>query len=295
MFKDELKEKTLAAENVIFNYLPENIGFQQVVLDAMRYSVEAGGKRLRPILMSETYKLFGGEEKVIEPFMAAMEFIHTYSLIHDDLPAMDNDELRRGKPTTHIKFGEDIAILAGDGLLNFGFETAMKAFLIKPCSDEVEKALMYLANASGVFGMVGGQTVDVITDTAGEISREKLDFVYDLKTGALLLASMHIGALLAKASDDDIKIIDKVARNVGLAFQIQDDILDVTGNVDELGKPIGSDEKNHKATYVTFEGMGKAKEDVKSLSDEAISLLDSLDCKNDFLKNLIIYLIDRKN
>ncbi len=295
MFKDELKEKTLAAENVIFNYLPENIGFQQVVLDAMRYSVEAGGKRLRPILMFETYKLFGGEEKVIEPFMAAMEFIHTYSLIHDDLPAMDNDELRRGKPTTHIKFGEDIAILAGDGLLNFGFETAMKAFLIKPCSDEVEKALMYLANASGVFGMVGGQTVDVITDTAGEISRDKLDFVYDLKTGALLLASMHIGALLAKASDDDIKIIDKVARNVGLAFQIQDDILDVTGSVDELGKPIGSDEKNHKATYVTFEGLKKAKEDVKSLSDEAISLLDSLDCKNDFLKNLIIYLIDRKN
>ncbi len=295
MFKDELKEKTLAAENVIFNYLPENIGFQQVVLDAMRYSVEAGGKRLRPILMSETYKLFGGEEKVIEPFMAAMEFIHTYSLIHDDLPAMDNDELRRGKPTTHIKFGEDIAILAGDGLLNFGFETAMKAFLIKPCSDEVEKALMYLANASGVFGMVGGQTVDVITDTAGEISRDKLDFVYDLKTGALLLASMHIGALLAKASDDDIEIIDKVARNVGLAFQIQDDILDVTGSVDELGKPIGSDEKNHKATYVTFEGLKKAKEDVKSLSDEAISLLDSLDCKNDFLKNLIIYLIDRKN
>jgi len=295
MFKDELKEKTLAAENVIFNYLPENIGFQQVVLDAMRYSVEAGGKRLRPILMSETYKLFGGEEKVIEPFMAAMEFIHTYSLIHDDLPAMDNDELRRGKPTTHIKFGEDIAILAGDGLLNFGFETAMKAFLIKPCSDEVERALMYLANASGVFGMVGGQTVDVITDTAGEISRDKLDFVYDLKTGALLLASMHIGALLAGASDDDIKIIDKVAKNVGLAFQIQDDILDVTGSVDELGKPIGSDEKNHKATYVTFEGLIKAKEDVKLLSDEAILLLDSLDCKNDFLKNLIIYLIDRKN
>ncbi|MCR5272241.1 MAG: polyprenyl synthetase family protein [Lachnospiraceae bacterium] len=295
MFKDKLKVKTGEVEDIVLSYLPDNIGHQQPVVDAMIYSVEAGGKRIRPLLMYETYKLFGGNSDVIKPFMAAMEFIHTYSLIHDDLPAMDNDEFRRGKPTTHIKYGEALAILAGDGLLNFGFETAAKAFSIEPGSKKVEEAFSFLSNASGIYGMVGGQTVDVLTDAEGEITREKLDFVYDLKTGALLLASMHIGALLAGADKKDIEKIDIIAKKIGLAFQIQDDILDVTSTTEELGKPVGSDNKNNKATYVTFEGLKKASEYVRRLTFEATELLNSLDCKNDFLCELLLYLVDRKN
>ncbi|MCR5468314.1 MAG: polyprenyl synthetase family protein [Lachnospiraceae bacterium] len=295
MFKDELKVKTEEVEKIIYSYLPKDIDFQQTVVDAMIYSVEAGGKRLRPLLIQETYRLFGGKKDICKPFMAAMEFIHTYSLIHDDLPAMDNDDMRRGKPTTHIKFGEAMAVLAGDGLLNYGFETALSVFEKYPGNECAEKALIYLARSSGIFGMVGGQTVDVETDSTGVITKDKLDFVYDLKTGALLLASMHIGALLAGAGEKELFCIDEIAKKVGLAFQIQDDILDVTSTTEELGKPVGSDDKNNKATYVTFEGIDKAKEDVRRLSTEAVELLDSLEFKNEFLRNLIVYLIDRNN
>jgi len=295
MFNELLKEKTQFANDIIDKYLPECEDYQKIIVEAMRYSVEAGGKRIRPILMLETYNLFNGSSESIYPFMAAMEFVHTYSLVHDDLPSMDNDDYRRGKLTTHKKYGEAIAVLAGDGLLNYAFETAAKSFVMSQGDINAEKAIIYFANSSGIFGMVGGQTVDIETDRDGQITRDKLDFIYKLKTGALLKASMHIGAIIANASEDDIKIIDKIADNIGLAFQIQDDILDETSTLEELGKPVGSDEKNNKATYVTFEGLNKSKKDVRRLTEEALALLDSLENRNDFLRELLIYLIDRKN
>ena len=220
----------------------------------MNYSFLAGGKRLRPMLMLETYRMFGGKSEVIEPFMAAIEMIHTYSLIHDDLPAMDNDEYRRGRKTTHIVYGEAMAILAGDGLLNFAYETALTALQTEQ-TPNVAKALLVLSQKAGIYGMVGGQTVDVETDQTQSVTRDQLDFIYKLKTSALIEASMLIGAILAGATKSEQKIIEEAASEIGLAFQIQDDILDVTGNQEVLGKPVGSDAKNEKATYVTYEGL----------------------------------------
>lgn len=260
----------------------------------MNYSFLAGGKRLRPMLMLETYRLFGGKGKVIEPFMAAIEMIHTYSLVHDDLPAMDNDALRRGKPTTHKAFGEAMAILAGDGLLNFAYETAAQAFYMEPQNARVGEAFAVLAKKAGIYGMVGGQTVDVQTDKGEEITREKLDFIYRLKTSALIEASMLVGAILAGASGEEQDIIAQVAGEIGLAFQIQDDILDVTSTMEVLGKPIGSDEKNNKATYVTYEGLDKAKQDVERISVTAVERLLSLPEKNKFLEQLLLSLIQRE-
>ena len=260
----------------------------------MNYSFLAGGKRLRPMLMLETYRLFGGKGKVIEPFMAAIEMIHTYSLVHDDLPAMDNDAMRRGKPTTHKAFGEAMAILAGDGLLNFAYETAALAFQMEPQNVRVGEAFAVLAKKAGIYGMVGGQTVDVQTDKGEEITREKLDFIYRLKTSALIEASMLVGAILAGASKEEQDIIAQVAGEIGLAFQIQDDVLDVTSTMEVLGKPIGSDEKNNKATYVTYEGLDKAKQDVERISVTAVERLSSLPEKNKFLEQLLLSLIQRE-
>lgn len=237
--------------------------------------------------------MFGGEGQIIEPFMAAMEMIHTHSLIHDDLPALDNDEYRRGRRTTHIVYGEAMAILAGDALLNYAYETAVRAFEIKPGNPAIGKALRILTKKTGIYGMLGGQCVDV--EAAGrEISREKLDFIYCLKTSALIEASMMVGAALAGASEAEIKVIEDSARDIGLAFQIRDDILDVTSTTDELGKSVFSDEKNDKTTYVTIEGIEKAKSDVEEISKRAVSALQSLDRKNDFLEELVLMLVNRK-
>ena len=293
--KEEISLHTKEVEQIIEKYLPKEEGFQKKVIEAMNYSFLAGGKRLRPMLMLETYRLFGGKGKVIEPFMAAIEMIHTYSLVHDDLPAMDNDAMRRGKPTTHKAFGEAMAILAGDGLLNFAYETAALAFQMEPQNVRVGEAFAVLAKKAGIYGMVGGQTVDVQTDKGEEITREKLDFIYRLKTGALLEASMMIGAVLAGASDEEIREVETMASEVGLAFQIQDDILDVTSTQEELGKPVLSDEKNQKTTYVTLEGLEKAKQDVKEISDRAAGRLAGLPGKNEFLYDIIEMLVNRKN
>lgn len=252
----ELTKRTEQIENIIKKYLPEEEGYQKQVIEAMNYSFLAGGKRLRPMLMLETYRMFGGKSEVIEPFMAAIEMIHTYSLIHDDLPAMDNDEYRRGRKTTHIVYGEAMAILAGDGLLNFAYETALTALQTEQ-TPNVAKALLVLSQKAGIYGMVGGQTVDVETDQTQSVTRDQLDFIYKLKTSALIEASMLIGAILAGATKSEQKIIEEAASEIGLAFQIQDDILDVTGNQEVLGKPVGSDTKNEKATYVTYEGLKK--------------------------------------
>ena len=255
------KEIAERGENInllLESYLPEEVGYQKRIFEAMNYSMLAGGKRLRPMLMRESYHLFGGSSQAIMPFMAAIEMIHTYSLVHDDLPAMDNDEFRRGKKTTHAVYGEAMGILAGDGLLNFAYETAATAFEMEPENPAIGKALLVLTKKAGVYGMVGGQVVDVegeknLDDV--EMTRERLDFIYRLKTGALIESSMMIGAILAGASKEDVDKMEQIAAKIGLAFQIQDDILDVIGNEEELGKPIGSDEKNNKVTYVTFEGL----------------------------------------
>ncbi len=282
-------------EEIIRQYLPKEEGFQKTILEAMNYSILAGGKRLRPMIMEETYHMFGGTSRVIEPFMAAIEMIHTYSLVHDDLPAMDNDEYRRGKKTTHAVYGEAMGILAGDALLNYAFETATLAFEIEPGNPAVGCALRKLAVKSGIYGMVGGQVVDVESEKKPDetITREKLNFIYHLKTGALMEAAMSVGAILAGASEEEAARLEEVAARVGLAFQIQDDILDVTSTLEVLGKPIGSDEKNNKATYVTFEGIEKSKEDVKKLSEEAVEALSSFQKKDEFLQELFIYLIQR--
>ena len=281
-------------EQIVTYFLPKEEGYQKTVLEAMNYSVSAGGKRLRPMLMLETYRMFGGTSKVIEPFMAAIEMIHTYSLIHDDLPAMDNDEYRRGRKTTHVVYGEAMAILAGDALLNYAFETAASAFVLDEGNPAIGKAFMILASKAGVYGMIGGQVLDVESE-GKEIDADTLKFIHIHKTSALLESAMLIGAVLAGASEQQQRTVELAARELGLAFQIRDDILDVTGNTDELGKPVGSDEKNHKNTYVALEGLEKAKEDVKRYSESAIDRLKSLPVRNEFLYELIEELIDRRS
>ena len=295
-FMEELQQKVEHINNVLEKFLPVEEGQQRIIFEAMNYSVRAGGKRLRPILMEETYHMFGGSSAVIEPFMAAIEMIHTYSLVHDDLPAMDNDEYRRGKKTTHAVYGEAMGILAGEALLNLAYETAAKAFDMEVADARVARAFTVLAKKAGVYGMVGGQVVDVESEKSDDcpITREKLDFIYRLKTGALIESSMMIGAILAGASSDEVSRVEQIAAKLGLAFQIQDDVLDVTSTLEVLGKPVGSDEKNNKATYVTFEGLDKAVSDVERISKEAEEQLDDLGYDDAFLKELFEYLIHRE-
>lgn len=295
-FMEEMQKKAEHINGVLEKFLPAEEGQQRIIFEAMNYSVRAGGKRLRPMLMEETYHMFGGSSAVIEPFMAAIEMIHTYSLVHDDLPAMDNDEYRRGKKTTHAVYGEAMGILAGDALLNLAYETASKAFGMEVADARVARAFAVLAKKAGVYGMVGGQVVDVESEKSDDcpITREKLDFIYRLKTGALIESSMMIGAILAGASSDEISRVEQIAAKLGLAFQIQDDVLDVTSSLEVLGKPVGSDEKNNKATYVTFEGLDKAVSDVERISKEAEKLLDDLGYDDAFLKELFEYLIHRE-
>ncbi|MCD8152420.1 MAG: polyprenyl synthetase family protein [Clostridiales bacterium] len=292
-FQEELAARTADVERIIKNYLPPEEGFQRTVIEAMNYSFLAGGKRLRPMLMQETYRLFGGESPVIEPFMAAIEMIHTYSLIHDDLPALDNDEYRRGKKTTHVVYGEAMAILAGDGLLNYAFETAVKALQMEPGSPRVAEALAILSHNAGIYGMLGGQVVDVESE-GKPLSREKLDFIYELKTGALIEASMRIGAVLGGADAGQQELISQAARDVGMAFQIQDDILDVVGDEAVLGKPVGSDEKNEKTTYITVRGLDAAAQDAERISKRAVAVMESLPVQNIYLNELLKYLIGRE-
>ena len=291
-FKEELQKRTAEIEEILKKYLPEETGFQKTVLEAMNYSVTAGGKRLRPMLMQETYRMFGGSGQVIEPFMAAIEMIHTYSLVHDDLPAMDNDEYRRGRKTTHAVYGEALGILAGDALLNYAFETAAGALSLE-LNERTAHAIQVLAEKAGIYGMIGGQVVDVESEGQA-VSKEKLDFIYRLKTSALIESSMMIGALLAGASKEEVDKIRRTAQDVGLAFQIQDDILDVTSTLEVLGKPIHSDEKNEKTTYVTLEGLKQAKQDVEEISKRALATLASLGRENPFLEELITMLITRE-
>ena len=293
-FSGEMKQKVNEIEAILDEYLPAAEGYQKQIMEAMAYSVTAGGKRLRPMLMQETFRLFGGEGKVVEPFMAALEMIHTHSLVHDDLPAMDNDEYRRGRKTTHVVYGEAMGILAGDALLNYAFETAVKAFDIAPeKSLQIGKAFKILAEKAGIYGMIGGQVVDVASCGKG-LDEAMLNFIYELKTGALIESAMMIGAVLAGATQEQVRTVEKIASDVGIAFQIQDDILDVTSTQEELGKPIHSDEKNEKSTYVTIKGLDEAAKDVERISEEAVELLQSLNLENPYLTWLIQELVHRR-
>ena len=296
-FKEILVAKTEYAEKVLASYLPKEEGYQKIVLESMNYSAMVGGKRLRPILMKECYELFGGEDNRIEPFMAALEMIHNYSLVHDDLPAMDNDEYRRGKKTTWTVYGEGMAVLAGDGLLNLAFEVAASAFdqaVTEKQLRSTAKAIQVLGQKAGIYGMIGGQAADIEAESGKEVTEELLLFIHENKTAALIQAAMMIGAILAEAGEEAVSAMEKAAYNIGIAFQIQDDILDVTSTTEVLGKPVGSDEKNNKLTYVTLHGLEESKEEVEKLSTEALSILKSFDKRNVFLEELVESLITRE-
>lgn len=292
-FKVQMEHKVRKIEEILQEYLPRQRGYQSIIMEAMSYSLLAGGKRLRPMLMMETFRLYNGSSKALRPFMAAIEMIHTYSLVHDDLPAMDNDDYRRGRKTTHVVYGEDMGILAGDALLNYAFETAFKAFVTEPEDSLLTgRALTVLGEKAGIYGMIGGQVIDV-KETGHSVSKDMLDTIYKLKTSALIEASMMIGAILGGASEEEVKKVEKIAEYVGKAFQIQDDILDVESTEEVLGKPIHSDEKNDKTTYVTLLGLEEAKKEVERLSDEAIRLLHQLSGENEYLERLLLWLVHR--
>lgn len=290
-FAETLKAKTKEIENMLAHYLPREEGLQKAVLSAMNYSVSAGGKRLRPMLLLETHSLFGGSSPAAKPLAAALEMIHTYSLVHDDLPCLDNDELRRGKPTTWKVFGEDMALLAGDALLNYAFEVALSA-LDEECNPNVIRAVQILAKKAGVSGMIGGQVVDVECEGKGA-DLDTVLFIHQNKTAALMEAAMTIGAILAGASEEDVLKAESLARDIGVSFQIKDDILDVTSTADILGKPVGSDARNEKVTYVTLKGLRQSQRDVEIMSERAINTLASLPGENTFLTELIRILVTR--
>ncbi len=282
------------ADHVLIEYLPRKEGMQERIVDAMQYSCLAGGKRIRPVIMQEIYSIFGGEDEIIEPFMAAMEMIHTYSLVHDDLPCMDNDEYRRGQKTTWNVYGYDFGVLCGDALLTYAFEIVTDLFT-KPCDALlVGRAINVLAKKSGISGMLGGQAEDVWL-TGKPMNKEQLDFIYRLKTGALIEASMMIGAILAGADDEMVLLCESIAKKVGMAFQIRDDVLDMISSTDKLGKPVKSDEKNKKTTYVTLYGLEKAQSEVEHLMKEAEEMLVKLPGDTDFLRYVFRLLIDREN
>lgn len=290
-----LTARRAETERILKEYLPYTDGMQRTVLDAMAYSVLAGGKRLRPVLMLESYALFGGSEKVVEPFAAAIEFIHTYSLVHDDLPAMDNDQYRRGKLTTHAKYGEAMGILTGDALLTFAFETAAKAFDLTEFPQRAARAMQVLAQKAGVFGMLGGQVIDVEAEGQPGMTLEKILQIHTLKTAALIEASLMIGAILAGASEEQTARMEQIARAVGIAFQIQDDILDIISTQEVLGKPVGSDARNEKTTYVALKGMDASVREVRQLSEQAIDLLRQFSGHTEFLEELVRILTVRNH
>ena len=302
---DIISEKAKAIDAIIDDFLPKEEGLAKTVMTAMNYSIHVGGKRLRPMFMQETYRMFGGtDEKIVHPFMSAIEMIHTYSLCHDDLPAMDNDMMRRGKKSTHAMFGEAMGILAGDALLNYAFETALSAFDLITGDEEIKQtkriaaALRILADKAGINGMIAGQVVDIESEDApSEVTMDTIKFIHEKKTAAMIESSMMIGAVLAGAGDEEVKTMEEIGSSVGLAFQIQDDILDITGSDEVLGKPTGSDDKNNKATYVTLVGLDEAKNDVKRISESAMEKLSGLPGSSTeagvFLAELIGYLIVR--
>lgn len=292
-FDKILTERTEYVNRIVEKYAPKEEAMQKVIMEAMNYSLLAGGKRLRPLIMIETYKMFGGDTTEVEPYMAAIEMIHTYSLIHDDLPAMDNDDYRRGRKTNHVVYGEDIAILAGDALLNYAFEIMADEAYNNTDSKKCVRAMQILGRKAGVYGMIGGQTIDVKTEGT-PIGMDVVLEIHKLKTAALIEASMMVGAILAGATDKEVESVEKIANYIGLAFQIQDDILDVTSTAEILGKPVYSDEKNEKTTYISLVGIEQSAKDVKDYSEKALDILSGLSGDSEFLDELFKKLIYRE-
>ncbi|HBG1696791.1 TPA: polyprenyl synthetase family protein [Clostridioides difficile] len=292
-FKQCLKEKASFVEKVLKEYMPKEEGYQKTVIEAMNYSLSAGGKRLRPILTLEACKIVGGNEDEAIPFAIAIEMIHTYSLIHDDLPALDNDDLRRGRPTNHKVYGEAMGILAGDALLNYAFEVMLAGSINKENPEKYLKAINEIAKGAGIYGMIGGQVVDVESENK-QIEKEKLDYIHMNKTAAMMVGCMRAGATIGGANSEQMEEITKYAKNIGLSFQIVDDILDIVGNEAKLGKKVGSDIENHKSTYPSLLGLDKSKEIAHNLIDEAKKSIEKLSDDVDFLKGLAEYIIDRE-
>jgi hypothetical protein len=295
----EFNHSTELINSYIYEYLCNEEDLSKTVRKAMNEAVKNGGKRVRPLLMLETYKLISKNEDIsfVVPFMAAIEFIHTFSLIHDDLPCIDNDELRRGQKSTWARFGEDMAVLAGDALSVEAFDIIAKAMEKEEDMSRLKlmtRAFSILSDKTGINGMIGGQTVDV-EKTGRDLTKEELEYIYRLKTGALIEASMTIGAVLAGATNEETNIIKKIALNIGMAFQVKDDILDEVSSSKELGKPVHSDENNNKNTYVKIYGLENSKKYLEDLSSEAISMLDVFSGNKENMKNIINWLIDRKN
>ena len=288
-----LKNKAAEADEIIRQYLFPQEGLLKTLAEACNYSVLAGGKRLRPIIMKASYEAFGGNGPEIGPFMAAIEMIHSFSLVHDDLPCMDNDEFRRGKPTTWKQYGYAMAVLAGDELSIAAFETAAKAADLGGDAARVIRALSVLAQKAGLYGMMGGQSLDV--ERTGEpLTKEELNLIYRQKTGALLEASMMIGCILAGGTEEQAEECGRIASLVGMGFQIRDDILDETATTEQLGKPVGSDRKNEKTTYVTAYGLERSGQFAAEYTKEAVGRLSVLLPEDTFLKELFLYLIDRE-
>ncbi|MBH6947046.1 polyprenyl synthetase family protein [Clostridioides difficile] len=292
-FKQRLKEKASFVEKVLKEYMPKEEGYQKTVIEAMNYSLSAGGKRLRPILTLEACKIVGGNEDEAIPFAIAIEMIHTYSLIHDDLPALDNDDLRRGRPTNHKVYGEAMGILAGDALLNYAFEVMLAGSINKENPEKYLKAINEIAKGAGIYGMIGGQVVDVESENK-QIEKEKLDYIHMNKTAAMMVGCMRAGATIGGANSEQMEEITKYAKNIGLSFQIVDDILDIVGDEAKLGKKVGSDIENHKSTYPSLLGLDKSKEIAHNLIDEAKKSIEKLSDDVDFLKGLAEYIIDRE-
>ena len=298
-FEKELSNKVKETDLCVRSFLPESGKYKELIVESARYSVEAGGKRLRPMILKESFQLCKGSDfNIVKPFMAAIEFIHSYSLVHDDLPAMDNDDYRRGKLTTHKKFGEDFGILAGDALLNHAYETMLNAILRsysnrsdKDIIFRMNKAASVIAGKAGIDGMVGGQSLDVYL-TGKDMNKDQLEYIFNLKTGALIEASFMAGGILAGADDNTVDDLRLAGHLVGVAFQIQDDILDIYGSEKELGKTVHSDEKNNKNTYVSLYGLDAAKEAVSDMSVRAENILKNIG-DNEFLIQLVNYLINR--
>lgn len=292
-FNCELKDRVNKIEQLLNEYMPKEEGYQKKVFESMNYSLKAGGKRLRPILTLEACKIVGGEEKDAIAFAVAIEMIHTYSLIHDDLPALDNDDLRRGRKTNHKVYGEAMAILAGDGLLNYAYEIMLKESIGKNDPEKYLKAINEIAKSAGIYGMIGGQVVDIESE-GKKIDMDKLDFIHMNKTAAIIIGCMRAGAIIGNATDKQLEDITKYAKNIGLSFQIVDDILDIVGDEAKLGKNVGSDIDNEKSTYPSLIGLERSKEVANQLIKEAKASINQISKDNAFLNGLAEYIVDRE-
>lgn len=292
-FNCELKNRVNKIEQILNEYMPKEEGYQKKIFESMNYSLKAGGKRLRPILTLEACKIVGGEEEDAIAFAVAIEMIHTYSLIHDDLPALDNDDLRRGRKTNHKVYGEAMAILAGDGLLNYAYEIMLKESIGKNDPGKYLKAINEIAKSAGIYGMIGGQVVDIESE-GKKIDMDKLDFIHMNKTAAIIIGCMRAGAIIGNATDKQLEDITKYAKNIGLSFQIVDDILDIVGDEAKLGKNVGSDIDNEKSTYPSLIGLEKSKEVANQLIKEAKASINQISKDNAFLNGLAEYIVDRE-